>query len=61
MEDKENHPDMRLDLPDGDYVAFIPVGEIRAIERAICNMEQVRQEFRKIGEDIKSTDDAVES
>jgi hypothetical protein len=61
MKDKKKYPDMRLDFPDGDYVAFIPDKEMRAIERAICNMEQARQELRKISDNMKSTDDTVKS
>jgi predicted RNA-binding protein len=52
MEEKET-PN-KLELPDDDYVVFIPDKDLRSIERAINRMEQARQELHKIRESLNN-------
>jgi hypothetical protein len=59
MEEKET-PN-KLELPDGDYVVFIPDEDFRSIERALNKMEQARQELLKIGESLNNGELRVEN
>ena len=42
----------KTDLPDNDWYVFIPDEELRAFERSLNNLEQVRDEFRKLKEEM---------
>jgi hypothetical protein len=45
-----NEVPTKKDVPDDDWVVFIPDEEVRALER-ICNkMQQAQQELRKVAE-----------
>jgi hypothetical protein len=59
MDDKET-PN-KLELPDDDYVVFIPAEDIRSIERALNKMEQARQELHKIRESLNNGEWRVEN
>jgi hypothetical protein len=48
-----NEKSGRTELPDDDYVVFIPDEDMRAIERTIRNMEQIRRERCRIKDNRK--------
>jgi hypothetical protein len=48
-------------MDDDDYFVFIPDKDMRAIDRALLNMECARQEFHKIREEIKPPEDGETS
>ena len=44
------------ELQDEDRAVFVPVEDIRSIERALNKMEQVKQEFCKVAREIGMID-----
>ena len=44
------------ELQDDDRAVFVPVEDIRSIERALNKMEQVKQEFYKVAKDFGMID-----
>jgi len=44
----------KTDLPDDDWVVYVPDAEMRAIERALFNMEMVQMEFHKLAEEMRT-------
>jgi predicted RNA-binding protein len=59
MDDKET-PN-KLELPDDDYVVFIPDKDLRSIEQALNKMEQAQQELHKIRESLNNGELRVEN
>jgi hypothetical protein len=43
----------KTDLPDNDWYVFIPDNEMRAFERTLNNLEQVRDDFKKLRDELK--------
>jgi hypothetical protein len=58
--DKKETPN-KLELPDDDYVVFIPEQEYNGIMRSLNKMEQARQELLKIGDSMNNGELKVEN
>ena len=50
------HENKKKELPDEDWYVFIPDEELRAFERSLNNLEQVRDEFRKLKDEMVSVE-----
>jgi len=46
----------KIELPHDDWYVFIPDEELRAFERSLNNLEQVRDEFRKWKDEMVSVE-----
>ena len=42
----------KTDLPDEDWYVFIPDEEMRAFEHTLNNLEQAREKFRKLKDEM---------
>jgi uncharacterized protein YaaN involved in tellurite resistance len=58
--DKKENP-KKLELPDDDYVVFIPDKDLRSIEQALNKMEQAQQELHRIRESLNNGEWRVEN
>ena len=43
----------KIVLPEDDWYVFIPDDEMRAFERTLNNLEQVRDDFKKLRDELK--------